>query len=182
MIRTVLPLTIALFATPAVAACPASPDISGPIDALISQVQAAPDGAAARALSQQMWTHWTKAPDARAQALLDDGMARRERFDLAGAVTALDALVDYCPEFAEGYNQRAFAHFIGKDFEAALPDLERALTLQPRHIPAMTGKGLTLIAMGRIREGQAEIRKALAFNPWLSERAYLALEPETTDL
>lgn len=182
MIRTVLRLAFALLATPAVAACPAAPDISEQIDTLISQVQAAPDAEAAHALSQQMWTHWTQAPDARAQALLDEGMGRREAFDLAGAVTALDALVDYCPAFAEGYNQRAFANFIRKDFEAALPDLDRALALQPRHIPAMTGKGLTLIAMGRIREGQAEIRKALAFNPWLSERAYLTLEPETTDL
>ena len=66
--------------------------------------------------------------------------------------------------------------------EAALPDLDRALALQPRHIPAMTGKGLTLIQMGRIREGQAVIRRAVALNPWLSERQYLLLEPESTDL
>lgn len=45
----------------------------------------------------------------------------------------------------------------------------------------MTGKGLTLIAMGRIRGSQAEIRKTLAFSPWLAERAYLALKPETSD-
>ncbi|CTQ48591.1 tetratricopeptide repeat protein [Jannaschia donghaensis] len=180
MLRTFFALVLS--AAPAFATCPPAPDIAGAIDGLIDAVQDAPDEGAARVLSGEMWTFWAKAPDARAQDLLDDGMARRASFDLAGAVTAFDALIEYCPEYAEGYNQRAFANFIREDFAAALPDLDRALALQPRHIPAMAGKGLTLIRMGRIRDGQAEIRRAVALNPWLSERIYLTLKPESTDL
>lgn len=173
---------ITLLSAPALADCPAPPDIAADIDGLIETVQAAPNEGAARGISNQMWMFWAKAPDDTAQDLLDDGMARRGTFDLDGAITAFDALVDYCPDYAEGYNQRAFANFIREDFAAALPDLDRAIELQPRHIPAMAGKGLTLIRMGRIREGQAEIRRAVALNPWLSERVYLTLEPESIDL
>lgn len=180
MIKSFL-LTV-LVAAPAWADCPASPDIAADIDGLIATVQDAPNERVARGISAHMWTFWAKAPDARAQDLLDEGMARRGASDLEGALVAFDALVDYCPDFAEGYNQRAFANFIRQDFAAALPDLDRAIALQPRHIPAMAGKGLTLIQMGRIRDGQAEIRRAVALNPWLSERAFLTLEPENTDL
>ncbi|SDZ60554.1 hypothetical protein SAMN05444004_13023 [Jannaschia faecimaris] len=158
------------------------PDIGTDIDGLIAMVQDAPNEGAARVISGRMWEFWAKAPDARAQSLLDDGMARRSSFDLAGAIAAFDLLIEYCPDYAEGYNQRAFANFIREDFAAALPDLDRAIELQPRHIPAMAGKGLTLIQMGRIRDGQVEIRRAVALNPWLSERFYLTLEPESTDL
>lgn len=162
--------------------CPASPDISTDMDGLIAEVQAADGSNAARAIANRMWTFWSKAPDAKAQTMLDAGMAKRSSYDLAGAVEEFDALVAYCPDYAEGYNQRAFANFIREEFDAALPDLDRAIALQPRHVAAIAGKGLTLIQMGRIREGQVAIRKALALNPWLSEKQYLLLAPETTDL
>lgn len=175
-------LLTAFFAAPAFADCPVAPDIAADIDGLIVAVQDAPNEGAARVLSNEMWTFWAKAPDDRAQRLLDEGMSRRGVSDLDGATASFDALVEYCPDFAEGYNQRAFASFLREDYAAALPDLDRAIALQPRHIPAMAGKGLTLIRLGRIREGQVEIRRAVALNPWLSERVYLRLEPENTDL
>ena len=180
MIRAVLALV--LTTAPALAECPPNPDISGEITRLIEEVRGAENEGSARVVSARMWEFWAKAPDARAQELLDEGMQRRGAFDLDGAVTAFDALIDYCPDFPEGYNQRAFANFIRGDYDAALPDLDRAIALRPRHIPAIAGRGLTLIQMGRIREGQDAIRAALEFNPWLSERQYLLLEPEDTEL
>lgn len=186
--KGILPITalaaLSLLAAAPVRAqgCPPAPDIEAGLDALLSEMQSAGDQRAAQAISARMWALWAKAPDARAQDLLDEGMARRSVSDLEGAVTAFDALVAYCPDYAEGYNQRAFANFIRKDFPAALADLDRAIALSPRHVPAISGRGLTLIGMGRIREGQEAIRAALALNPWLGEAQFLALEPETTDL
>lgn len=175
-------ICLALVAAPASAACPANPDIAADIGALIEDVQGAGNEGAARVFSARMWEFWTMAPDARAQDLLDEGMQRRGSYDLDGAIAAFDSLVDYCPEFAEGYNQRAFASFIRGDYASALPDLDRAIALSPRHVPAISGRGLTLIQLGRIREGQEAIRAALILNPWLSERQYLALEPEDVEL
>ena len=169
-------------ASPVLAECPPNPDIAADIDRLLDDVQGAESANAARQISNEMWTYWAKAPDDDAQRMLDDGMARRAAFDLDGAIAAFDRLVAYCPDYAEGYNQRAFAQFIREDYAAALPDLERAIALRPRHVAAIAGKGLTLIQLGRIREGQDAIRAALEFNPWLSERQYLLIEPEGTDL
>ena len=176
LMRIAIPL--ALLSGPVFAECPAAPDITADMDGLIARAQEARNEGAARAISSEMWTFWAQAPDDQAQLLLDEGMTRRSAFDLDGAITAFDALIDYCPDYAEGYNQRAFAYFIRGDYEAALPDLDRAISLRPRHIAALAGKGLTLIQLGRIREGQDAIRAALAFNPWLSERQFLTLPPE----
>lgn len=165
-----------LLASSAAADCPPAPDISAKMDDLIAAARAAPDERAAQPAAAGMWREWTRAPDDWAQELLDEGMERRASFDLPGAAIAFEQLVKYCPDYAEGYNQRAFVRFLQGDYAAALPDLDRALALRPRHVAALSGKGLTLIALGQVAEGQAAIRAALAFNPWLSERRFLELD------
>jgi len=161
--------------------CPAIPDHSGEIARLITEVQKAPDELTARALTDQMWRIWTLAPDARAQEMLDRGMALRESYDYVGAVEAFDDLVAYCPAYAEGYNQRAFIGFLREDYATALDDLERALALDADHIPAMTGQALTLMNLGRVEAAQEILRKALKLHPWLPER-HMLIEPAGTDL
>ena len=153
--------------------CPEAPDHSAALEDLIEEARSAPDERAARRISNDMWRYWADAPDQRAQELLDEGMARREAHDLAGAVDSFDALVAYCPDYAEGYNQRAFVNFLRGDYAEALPDLERALALSPRHVAAMTGQALTLMGLGRDGEAALVLRAALDLNPWLSERSLL---------
>lgn len=171
----------ALPAGAAAGACPDPPDHSEALTGLIEAVRAAPDERSARMISNQMWEIWADAPDKHAQDLLDEGMTRRAAHDLAGAVKAFDALIAYCPDYAEGYNQRAFVNFIRQDYEAALPDLDRAVNLSPRHIAALTGKALTLAALKRNGEAVLVLRDALKMNPWLVERRLLPVLEATED-
>lgn len=164
-------------ASPAVAECPPPPDIQSAEDALYARIQAAPNEAAAQAVSNELWQLWTKAPDATAQELLDAGMLRRQAYDLEGSVHLLDELVAYCPDYAEGYNQRAFSNFLRGQYEEALGDLDLALERSPRHTGALSGKALTLMALDRGPMAQRVLREALALNPWLRERAYLVEPP-----
>jgi tetratricopeptide (TPR) repeat protein len=165
---------LALLPCPALAeTCAEVADSSDALAALIAQAQNAPDEAAGRAASDKMWDIWAKAPDAHAQDMLDEAMARREMYDYAGAMKAADALVAYCPDYAEGYNQRAFVHFLRQDYAAALPDLARTLELNPQHVAALTGQALTLMALERPGEAALSLRAALDLNPWLGERSLL---------
>ncbi|WP_300550395.1 hypothetical protein [Roseovarius sp.] len=167
----------------AAASCPEAPDHTSALDALIIKAQGAPDERAGRVISNEMWQYWADAPDAYAQGLLDEGMTRRAAYDFEGAIKAFDALVAYCPEYAEGYNQRAFVNFIRQDYGAALPDLDRAIELSPRHIAALSGQALTLMALERPGEAVLALRAALALNPWLPERHLLrALEAAEKEL
>jgi tetratricopeptide (TPR) repeat protein len=171
-----------LLANAAVAdGCPVAPDHSASLDALFAQVQAAPNEMMARSLSQQMWQYWLDAPDEPSQSMLDEGMRAVRVGDYMRAIERLDRLVAYCPFYAEGYNQRAFVNYLRGDFEAVLPDLDFAIQFSPRHTGALTGKALTLIAMGRDEEAQTLLRTAVALNPWLGERA-LIVEPDGDDL
>ena len=151
---------------------PAELDVAREAD-LIDALRAAPDAGAARAYNARLWELWTDAPDAHAQSLLDSGMARLRMGDVGKALKAFDALIAYCPDYAEGYNQRAFARYLRQDFAPALADLDAALARSPRHIGALSGKALTLMGLGRDRSALEALEAALALNPWLSERALL---------
>ncbi|MGR3321454.1 MAG: tetratricopeptide repeat protein [Pseudooceanicola sp.] len=171
-------LALAMLAGPLSAECPPPPDHADRVAELLAEVRSAETADAAQRITNEIWALWADAPDAAAQEVLDRGMRRRAGFDLLGAIADFDRLVDYCPDYAEGYNQRAFAHFIRQDYPAALSDLNRALSLDPAHVAAMAGRALTLMALGRFEEGQAALRAALELHPWLPERNML-VEPGT---
>lgn len=100
-------------------------------------------------------------------------MTRRSGFDFFGALSDFDTLIAYCPDYAEGYNQRALVNFLRADYEAVLPDLDRAISLSPRHVGAIMGRMATLMALGRRVEAQIDLNRGLALNPWLPERALI---------
>lgn len=154
--------------------CPAAPDVSAELEALFDRARAATDFKQGRAASDAMWEVWLRAPDAAAKEMLDRGMAARGSYDFAGAYKAFSRLIEYCPDYAEGWNQRAYISFLREDYEAALRDLDRALELQPRHVAAQSGRGLTLMNMGRTAQARTQMQEAVANNPWLSEAALLA--------
>lgn len=192
--RAVIAIFAALFlgavpGAPSVAraeTCPPPPDHGARLAELIGAVQAARSEAEARRISNQMWELWADAPNEQAQAILDRGMRRRAGHDFLGALDAFDRLVAYCPDYAEGYNQRAFVQFLRGDYASALVDLDRALALSPDHLGALSGKALSLLALDRIAEARAVLLRALALNPWLPERGLVGpggpLAPPGRDL
>lgn len=168
-----LPLAL-LISGPVVAQCPPAPDPTEPQRALSDAAQAASNEADGREVSNQMWQLWVQAADAQAQAVLDRGMQKRESYDLLGAIGDFTTLIEYCPGYAEGYNQRAFAFFLQQNYAAALPDLDKALDLNPGHVAARSGRALTHMQLGNLPAAREDLKAALKDNPWLSERHLLA--------
>ena len=172
-----LPLLLVPAGVLAQQTCPPLPERADEKARLMEAVRKAPDYRSSRQAADALWRFWATAPDKRAQEMLDRGMSRRGVYDFDGARAAFDALIAYCPDYAEGYNQRAFINFLRADYATALGDLEKAVELAPDHIAALAGMALTLQRLGRIEASQRVLRKALALNPWLPERAMLIETP-----
>ncbi|TCL09949.1 tetratricopeptide repeat protein [Shimia isoporae] len=162
--------------------CPEAPDHTVPVAELLLQVQEARDETSAKIISNKLWEYYADAPDEVSQEILDRGMRKRASWDLLGARDDFDALVKYCPNYAEGYNQRAFVNFLRSDFAAALPDLEKAISLSPQHVAAMSGRALVLIGLGRDDDAQEALAEALELNPWLPERSLLRTDDSGEEL
>lgn len=152
-----------------------APDHAAAKADLLRDLRIARDPTDAQMITGDLWRLWSDAPDAAAQDLLDEGMALIRAADYPGAEAVLGDLIAYCPDYAEGWNQRAFARYLMGAHAAALADLDRALALDGGHVPALAGKALTLLEMGRDDEGQVTLREAVRMNPWLAERALLTI-------
>jgi tetratricopeptide (TPR) repeat protein len=180
-----LVLAFVVLSGPAIAqdiqTCPPVPDHAAEKVRLLYELRFTRDQNEAAMISAALWQIWMDAPDGQAQDLLDRGMEQLRSFAYAASIETLGALVAYCPHFAEGWNQRAYAAFLSGDNESALADLDRALAIDPRHIAALSGKALTLMKLGRDDDAQLVLRDAVRLNPWLGERALLTI-PLGTDI
>ena len=124
-------------------------------------------------IQNQIWELWIVAPDEQSQLMLDDGRERIRYGDYERAENVLSELIEYCPSYAEGWNQRAFVRFLRQDYGRALDDINEVLKLEPLHFGALAGRATTLINMGRTEVGVEALREAIKVNPWLSERHML---------
>lgn len=162
-------------------ACPAVPDRSDEVARLLTEVQHAKSEAEARIVTNQLWEIWATAPDETAQGYLDRGMSYRSEYNFYAATQVFTKLIEYCPDYAEGYNQLAFVRFLEGNYAEALPDLEAAIARDPTHVAAIAGQALTLFGLGRMKAGRTVLRQALRLNPWLPERHMLnGFEHEVT--
>lgn len=174
-------LALSLAPSLALAECPPVPERSERHIEVMKELATAPDQPTAQILNQELWGIWTTAPDEISQEMLLRGMKKRSSYDYLGALQDFDRLIEYCPDYAEGYNQRAFIHYLREDYEASLKDLATTLSIIPDHIGALSGSALALFQLGRQEEGQLALRQALAFNPWLNERFLLKPLPAEDD-
>lgn len=151
-------------------------------DALFEALKVAPSEAEAKLIENDIWQSWIEAaPTPEVQAKLETAMKRRGQYDFQGAKDLLDEVIVEAPDYAEGWNQRAFVSFLQGNYEASLEDIERTLALEPRHFGALSGKAMILMTQGRVKLGQDTLREAVDIHPFLRERSML-IKPKGVDL
>lgn len=171
-----LALFLILLPNLAFAECPAQPDRSEQRLDLLGALRMSQSPQEANTAANQLWEFWMVAPDETAQKMLNEGMSRRESYAYAEAEETLDALVAYCPNFAEGWNQRAFVRYLRENFEGSILDIETTLSLEPDHFGALSGKALALMGQGDWAAAKLAIIRARGVHPWLSEHGLLTGE------
>lgn len=146
---------------------------------LLTALAGAQSQAEADALSDRIWRIWLTAPDETAQEVLDAAMQRRQAYDFLGAIKELDRLVEFYPDYAEGWNQRATMRFLRGELDLSLADVAEVLAREPRHFGALSGKAVILFQQGNFPLAEIAIREALKVHPFLHERAILDTIPGT---
>lgn len=167
------------------AAAPALAGDASPVqlERLFERLRNAPTEADGRAAEDAIWRHWmAQGPTADIRKDVDAAMSARSGYDFARALKLLDGVVARAPDYAEGWNQRAFIHFLRDELDESLADIDRALALEPRHFAALSGRAIILMRQGRMELGQKALREAVEIHPWLKERSMLIPVPGAPEL
>lgn len=188
----------ALFATPTVAQPAPSPDDAPPsvaptpppgakprgreapkpetpaeaLTRLYGQLAAAPDAASSQRIVQEIEGVWSQTASPTAMVLLNRALvaANEKNFDLS--LQFLDTVTELYPDWAEGFNRRAYLYVVKLDYGRALGDLRRVLALDPGNFRALEGLVQVLRTMGQDKAALDVVRtlvKAHPFSPGAQE-------------
>ena len=136
------------------------------LDALFASLADA-DPTDAERLEREIMRLWSRSGSDSMDFLLRRGREAMDKEEHEKAVEHLTALVDLAPGFVEGWNTRATAHFLAKDYWASMQDIQRTLALEPRHFGALVGLGTILEQTGDEAGALRAYRAALEVNPHL---------------
>ena len=81
------------------------------------------------------------------------------------ALVLLNAVVELQPDYAEGWNRRAYVYFLQNEMQRSLGDLRRALALEPMHFRALEGLANILRQEGSKKTSLEALKKLLEVNP-----------------
>ena len=166
--RALAILFIVAFATMAEAktwgpATVAKPDFDrkAALDKVFDELKVAPNEVMSRVIADKMWLIFMQAPDAETAEDMNRVLRARGGYNFDKALGILNAMVARHPDYAEGWNQRAYIHFLKGEHDKALRDCERSLELEPRHIGCLSGMARILIRhQRRYKAGHSLLRQA----------------------
>lgn len=96
--------------------------------------------------------------------------------DYDQALKFMDYVVQLAPDYAEGFNRRAFIHFSRNDMPAAVGDLRRALALEPNHFKALDGLAQIWRQTGNPKGALSVVKQLLEVHPHWEGAAKMAEE------
>ena len=135
------------------------------LDFLFGALKVAPNEESAKAIADRIWGVWLGSGGDTTNLLISRVRSVIESKDLDLAVQLLDSIVEFKPEYVEGWNQRATVHYLKKDYTRALADLAQVLKREPRHFGALFGIGVIMQEFGDDRRALDVYRRALDLDP-----------------
>jgi len=114
---------------------------------------------------QGLWALWTRSGNAETDRLVAQGSEAMRRGDYAQAITVFSDVIRRAPDFAEGWNKRATAHFLAGKFHKSIADCEEVFKRNPKHFGALSGNGQNWLALGQFDTALEYLHRALEVNP-----------------
>ena len=116
---------------------------------LLDQLERAQSMDEAGPIVDKLWREWTSAhKNSDEEALMSEGLVAMSEGNLDRAENIFTKLIEVNPSFTEAWNKRATLRFMLWDFEGSLKDVEKVLTLEPRHFGALSGLGMIHLRLG----------------------------------
>ena len=125
------------------------------------------DAVAAARAADLLWGLWHRSGDAQVDAVLRQGIDAMGRQQVAESEAFFTRVIQLAPGFAEGWNKRATARYLARDYEGAITDCRETLARNPHHFGALSGQGLCHMALRQYGEAADLFRRALAVHPHL---------------
>mgnify|MGYP001345095108 FL=1 len=118
-----------------------------------------------RSTENQIWEIWFAHPNSDVERLMQIGVQRMNNNRQSEAMVIFNQLVENFPNYAEAWNRRATLHYIVGNFQESIDDIERVLSLEPRHFGALSGLGLVYLQLDELSKAKQAFEDLIKVHP-----------------
>jgi len=126
------------------------------------------DEDSAKAVAEAIERVWLNSGSDTIDVLMERSMKAVGDKNYDFALKLLDHVVALAPDYTEGWNRRAYVHYMKSEVDLALGDLRRTLALDPNHFKALDGLGQILREIGQKRPALKAFKQLLDVHPYWS--------------
>jgi len=138
---------------------------AGNLDTLFRELAAAEYPMTAQQLESEIWRTWLESGDSEVNAVMRQGIEAMSDRELDTAIDQFSEAIDMAPDFAEAWNKRATAHYLNGEPVQSMRDIQKTLSLEPRHFGAISGMGLIFLQRGDERSALEAFERVLDIYP-----------------
>ena len=110
------------------------------LNKLFDQLIEANDSNNAEQLEKKIWSIWIIHPkDNRLTDKMELGTELMQYGDYNYALKVFDNIIVNDPQWSEAWNKRATVYFLMNKFKNSLDDINKVLSIEPRHFGALSG-------------------------------------------
>lgn len=134
------------------------------LDALFETLKTA-QNEASEAAEAAILKLWLESGSDTVDLLMERTLKAMDEKNYSLALDFLDRIVTLEPDYVEGWNKRATVFYLTDDYGKSISDIERVLSIEPRHFGALAGLGTILRELGDDKRALEAYRQALALDP-----------------
>lgn len=135
------------------------------LDPLFRELANAEYPETAQQLEREIWRAWLESGDEAVDEKLRAGIRAMQSGRMDAAIERFSKVVEMAPEFAEGWNKRATAYYLNDELAKSMLDIQKTLSLEPRHFGAISGMGLIFLQRGDERAALDAFEEVLKIHP-----------------
>ena len=138
---------------------------------LFDQLQIINNSKSAALLEQKIWSIWNEHPsDLKLTEKLEFGTELMQYGDYNYALKVFNNISQNDPKWSEAWNKRATVYFLMNELTNSLNDIDKVLSMEPRHFGALSGQARIFIKIQKYEKAIKSIEKALEFYPTFKSR------------
>ncbi len=135
------------------------------LPALFNNLLVAPPGPYSIIIESKIWAIWLESADPKITSLMTRAAKAMQHKKYTEAQDQYTKVIQHDPNYAEGWNKRALVNYLIGNYEKSLSDINKTLTLEPRHFGAISGQGLIYSVQKKWSLAQKSFEKALTIHP-----------------
>ena len=136
------------------------------INNLFNKLKEVHDAKSAALLEKKIWSIWNEHPtNNKLTEKLEFGTELMQYGNYNYALKVFDNIIVTDPKWSEAWNKRATVYFLMSRFKDSLDDINKVLSIEPRHFGALSGQARIFLKLKKYEKAIKSIKRALRFYP-----------------